>query len=131
MESGFAPLRVQSSVSFQGTVDNLRKLVAKNGMMVMGEVNQGKIMSMAGMSMKATSLLIGNPMVGKRLFGNDIGAAVAAPFRVTVYEDSSGKVFIAYFKPSDLLSSFSGEQISMAASDLDKKLGMLAQMAGK
>ena len=54
----------------------------------MGEVNQGKIMSMAGVNMKATSLLIGNPMVGKKLFIDDVGSTVAAPFRVTVFAGS-------------------------------------------
>jgi len=128
---GFSPVRVPSSVFFDQTLDNLRKLVSKNGMMVMGEVNQGKIMSMTGMNMKAASLLIGSPMVGKKLFGDDFGATVAAPFRVTVFEDRSGKTFISYFKPSDLLSSFEGDQIAMVVADLDQKLGMLTQMAGK
>ncbi len=128
---GLSPVMVQSSLSYQQTMDNLRKLVSKNGMMVMGEVNQGKIMSMAGMSMKATSLLIGNPMVGKKLFGENVGAAAAAPFRVTVFADETGKTTISYFKPSDLLASFGGKQTAMVASDLDMKMSMLTTMAGK
>ena len=128
---GLSPVQVTSSLSFQQTLDNLQKLVSKNGMMVMGDVNQGNIISMAGMTMKATSLLIGSPMVGKKLFGNDLGATVAAPFRVTVYEERSSKTIISYFKPSDLLSSFQGEQITMVGSDLDQKMDMLTRMAGK
>lgn len=128
---GLSPVMAQSSLSYQQTMDNLRKLVSKNGMMVMGEVNQGKIMSMAGMSMKAISLLIGSPMVGKKLFSENVGAAAAAPFRVTVFEDESGRTTISYFKPSDLLASFGGDQTAMVASDLDKKMSMLTTMAGK
>jgi len=128
---GISPVRVPSSVSFERTVDNLRKLVSKNGMMVMGEVNHGKIMSMTGMQIKATSFLIGSPMVGKKLFGEDVGAAVAAPFRVTVFEDGDGQTFITYFRPSDLLASFDSRSIPMVAGDLDQKLQMLTGMAGK
>jgi len=127
----FTPVVVHSSLSYQQTMENLRKLVSKNGMMVMGEVNQGKIMSMAGMSIKATSLLIGSPVVGKKLFSENIGAAAAAPFRVTVFEDESGGTIVSYFKPSDLLASFGGEQTAMVASELDKEMGMLTTMAGK
>ena len=129
--SGFSPVNVASSLSVQQTLDNLRKLVAKNGMMVMGEVNQGKIMSMAGVNMKATSVFIGSPMVGKKIFGENIGATVAAPFRVTVFENRSGGTVISYYKPSELLSSFRGGQTAMIAADLDRKLDMLTRMAGK
>ena len=37
---------VQSKKSFDETVDQLHQLVAKNGMMVLAEVNHGKILSM-------------------------------------------------------------------------------------
>jgi uncharacterized protein (DUF302 family) len=128
---GLTPVKTKSSMSFDDTVDNLKKLVAKNGMMVLGEINQGNIMSMAGLKMKASSLFIGSPVVGKKLFGDDIGATVAAPFRVTVYEDNGGATYITYFKPSELLGSFDGDKISMAAGELDKKLAMLIGKAGK
>ena len=128
---GFTPVKTKSNQSFDKTVDNLKQLVAGNGMMVMGEINQGNIMSMTGVKMKAASFFIGSPVVGKKLFADDVGAAIAAPFRVTVYEDSSGSTFITYFKPSDLLGSFDGEKISMVSSELDRKLAMLTGKAGE
>jgi len=128
---GFTPVKTKSNQSFDKTVESLKQLVAGNGMMVMGEINQGNIMSMTGVKMKAASFFIGSPVVGKKLFGDDVGAAVAAPFRVTVYEDNSGSTFITYFKPSDLLESFDGEKISMVSRELDKKLAMLTGKAGE
>jgi len=129
--SNAKPVQVKSTKSFDKTVDTLKKLVAKNGMMVMGEVNQGKIMSMTGSSLKAVSLFVGSPAVGKKLFNEDVGCAVAAPFRVTVYQDKAGKTIISYFKPSHLLAGFEGKTIPMVASNLDNKLAMLTAGAGK
>lgn len=129
--NGFTPVTTRSNNSFDKTVDNLKKLVSKNGMMVMGEINQGNIMSMAGVNIKAASFFIGSPVVGKKLFGADVGATVAAPFRVTVYEDDGGSTYISYFKPSDLLGSFHGDKLTMAAGELDKKMAMLTSMAGE
>ena len=52
---------VQSKKSFDETVDQLRQLVAKNGMMVLSEINHGKILSMTGLDLKGTALFVGNP----------------------------------------------------------------------
>jgi uncharacterized protein (DUF302 family) len=125
------PTQVISNVGFDQTVSNLKKLVAKNSMMIMGEVDQGKIMSMTGVKMHAVSFLVGSPVVGKKLFSQDVGAAVAAPFRVTVYENAKGQTVISYFPPSQMLSSFDNEQIAMVGKMLDEKLAGLARMAGR
>jgi uncharacterized protein (DUF302 family) len=124
-------VQVTSRQSFDNTVAKLKKLISKNGMMVMGEVNQGKIMSMTGTSLKAVSLFVGSPMVGKKLFNENVGSAVAAPFRVTVYKAKNGEIIISYYKPSHLLAAFDGEKISKIAQMLDKKLAMLTDNAGK
>lgn len=125
------PITVRSQKPFDQTVDNVKKLVAKSGMMVMGEINQGGIMAMTGTSLKAVSLFVGSPAVGKKLFKEDVGCAVAAPFRVTIYENEAGKTIISYYKPSDLLSAFDGEAIGSIAGMLDQKLAMLSSDAGK
>ena len=67
---------VASAKYFDAVVDSLKALVAKNGMMVMAEVNQGQMLSMTGMSLKATLFLVGNPTVGKRVFEQDHAAGL-------------------------------------------------------
>jgi len=59
---------VASNKSFEQASDAIKQLFAKNGMMVMAEVDQGKMLSMTGLSLKATLYLVGNPTVGKQLF---------------------------------------------------------------
>jgi len=122
---------VQSTRSFDKTVDQAKQLVAKNGMMVLAEVNQGKILSMTGLDTKGISLFLGNPQVGNKLFTADRGAGLAVPVRLNIYEGKDGKTYINYVKPSVQLASFNNEMINKIAGKLDKKLGMLTGMLSK
>ncbi|MCR4340696.1 MAG: DUF302 domain-containing protein, partial [Gemmatimonadaceae bacterium] len=87
---------VASSKSFEQVVDNLKALVAKNGMMVMAQVDQGNMLSMTGLSLKATLFLVGNPTVGKQVFEQDHAAGLYLPLRISVYADAAGKTFVSY-----------------------------------
>ncbi len=120
---------ISSDKSFEDVSSAVKSLVAKNGMMVMAEVNQGKMLSMTGLSLKATLFVIGNPTVGKQLFEQDRGIGLYVPLRVFVYADASGKTFVSYDRPSALLGQFQNEKIGMVAQMLDQKLDGLANMA--
>ena len=120
---------VASEKSFEEVTSAVKSLVAKNGMMVMAEVNQGKMLSMTGLSLKATLFVVGNPTVGKQLFEQDHGVGLYVPLRVFVYADSSGKTFVSYDRPSALMGQFQNEKIGMVAQMLDQKLEGLANMA--
>jgi uncharacterized protein (DUF302 family) len=122
---------VPSSKSFEQVVDALKSLVAKNGMMVMAEVDQGKMLSMTGLSLKATLFLVGNPTVGKQVFEQEHGAGLYLPLRVFVFADANGKTFVEYDKPSSILGQYKNEKVSMVADMLDKKLQGLATMAAQ
>ena len=120
---------VASDKSFEQVASAIKSLVAKNGMMVMAEVNQGKMLSMTGLSLKATLFVVGNPTVGKQLFEQDHGVGLHVPPRVFVYADASGKTFVSYDRPSALLGQFQNEKIGMVAQMLDQMLEGLANMA--
>ncbi len=120
---------VASDKSFEDVTSAVKSLVAKNGMMVMAEVNQGKMLSMTGLGLKATLFVVGNPTVGKQLFEQDHGVGLYVPLRVFVYADASGKTFVSYDRPSALLGQFQNEKIGMVAQMLDQKLEGLANMA--
>ena len=120
---------VASDKSFEDVSSAVKSLVAKNGMMIMAEVNQGKMLSMAGLSLKATLFVVGNPTVGKQLFEQDHGVGLYIPLRVFVYEDQAGKTFVSYDRPSASLAQFKNEKIAMVAQMLDQKLDGLANMA--
>jgi uncharacterized protein (DUF302 family) len=128
---GSVPVTVQSKQSFENTVSEIRKLVAKNGMMVLSELNQGKVLSMTGLSLNSISLFVGNPQIGNKLFSADHGVGIAVPVRLNIYEDTDGKTYITYVKPSDQLASFKNENIQKIAQNLDEKLAMLSGMLSK
>lgn len=122
---------VASSKSFEQVVDAVKSVVAKSGMMVMAEVNQGQMLSMTGLSLKATLFLVGNPNVGKQVFEQEAAAGLYIPLRVFVYADGAGKTFVSYDKPSTLLGQFKSDKVSMVAQMLDQKLAELATMAAQ
>jgi uncharacterized protein (DUF302 family) len=120
---------VESTHSFEQTVDKLKEAVGHGGMMVMAQVDQGHMLSMTGLNLKVTLFLVGNPTVGKKLFDQNHGVGLYVPLRVFVYENADGKTFVSYDKPSSLLEQFNDKQIDMVAGMLDQKIQGLAQMA--
>lgn len=120
---------ISSDKSFEDVTSAVKSLVAQNGMMVMAEVNQGKMLSMTGLTLKATLFVVGNPTVGKQLFEQDHGVGLYVPLRLFVYADASGKTFVSYDRPSTLLAQFQNEKIGVVAQMLDQKLDGLANMA--
>lgn len=124
-------ITVSSDKSFDEVQNAVKSLVAKNGMMVLGEVDQGKILSMTGLKVNAHLFLVGNPTVGKKLFSEEQALGLYVPFRVFVYTDGDNKTHISYDKPSSLLSQYENDKVLMVAHKLDEKLNGLATMAAK
>lgn len=122
---------VESGKSFDDVAKSIEKLVARNGMMVMAEVNQGKMLSMAGLKLNARLFLIGNPNVGKQVFQENHGAGLYVPLRIFVYEDKDGKTYVSYDRPSTLLGQFDNEKVAMVGKMLDEKIEGLANMAAQ
>jgi len=122
---------VQSKSSFDNTVESLRKMVAKNEMMVLAEINHGNILSMTGLKLNSIALFLGNPTIGKKLFSANKAVGVAVPIRVNIYEDNDGNTYVNYVKPSKQLAVFSDDEIKMIANMLDEKLQKLTSMLAK
>ena len=121
---------VQSHQSYSATVSSLKEAVSSNGMMVMGQINQAKVLSMTGLKLEgAESFFVGNPNMGKKIFGMNPAAGAVLPARVYVWSDK-GKAYVGYFKPSAELSEIS-PKLGMAGSMLDQKLQMVASQATK
>lgn len=124
-----ARVTVASQKSFDQTVSQLKSNVSQGGMMIMATVDQGNMLSMTGLKLRATLFLVGNPMVGKKLFEQNHAVGLYVPVRVFVYEGTDGKTYLSYDKPSALLGQFNNEEINKTAAMLDQKLDGLAQMS--
>lgn len=121
------PVTVKSSKNFDGTLDAIKKAVSGGGMMVLSELNQGKVLSMTGLSINAHSFFVGNPTVGKEAFSSDPSVGLVIPVRINVYEQN-GVTYVNYFKPSDLFASFKDPKVKMIGQKLDGKLEMMMKM---
>lgn len=121
-------VRVQVKGSVQETVGKIRQSVASQGMMVMGEIHQGKVIAMTGLKVESESLLIGSPTVGKKLFSANPGVGVGVPVRLNVYSDGRGNTFLSYVKPSVTLGTFKSPKIQKIAAMLDQNFHKIATM---
>lgn len=124
------PVTIQSSKNFEETTNALKKAVSGGGMMVLSELDQGKILSMSGLKINAHSFFIGNPNVGKEAFSVNPSVGLVIPVRVNVYEEN-GKTYINYFKPSDQFASFNDDKVKMIGEMLDGKLDMMVKMVSQ
>lgn len=123
-----ARVAVPSHKNFDQTVSQLKSAVGQGGMMIMATVDQGNMLSMTGLKLKANLFLVGNPTVGKKVFEQNHGAGLYLPLRVFVYEDKDGKTYVSYDKPTSLLTQFGNQEINQTAAMLDQKLDGLVHM---
>ncbi len=124
-------ITIQSKYSYDQTVNELKQAVAKGGMMDMAEINQGKMLAMTGIKLNAISIFVGNPTVGNKLFTANRAVGFVVPIRVNVYDNTDGKTYISYIKPSTQLANLNNKQVNMIAKMLDDKLAMLTGMLAK
>ena len=123
-------ITVKSTKNYDATVKGIKKGVADAGMMVLAEINHGKILSMTGLTINGESFFIGNPTVGKDAFTDNMAVGLAIPIRVNVYEDK-GTTYINYFTPTSELGNFKGNKVKMIGGEMDKKMAMLTGMFAK
>jgi len=129
-QAGGLAVQVKASGSVSDVVAKLKGMVHKNGMMVMGELHQGKVMSMVGLTIESESLFVGNATVGKKLFSANAGAGIAVPVRINVYKAANGSTMVAYVPPSRILSVYHNPKMNKVAGMLDGKLKKMTGMLG-
>ncbi len=130
-QTGDAPVvQVHAKGSVPHVLSQLKKMVASNGMMVMGQLHQGKVIAMTGLKVQSETIFVGNPEVGKQLFSANPGVGVAVPIRINVYRDAQGGTMVSYVPPSELLASLHNPKVDKVAQMLDGKLHKLTGMLG-
>ncbi|HKI96122.1 MAG TPA: DUF302 domain-containing protein [Gemmatimonadales bacterium] len=130
-QSAGAPIvQVKAKGSVEQVLGQIKKMVASNGMMVMGELHQGKVIGMTGLKVESETIFVGNPTVGKQLFGANPGVGIAVPVRINVFQDASGGTVVSYVPPSVLLKAFNDSKIDKVAGMLDGKLQKMFGMLG-
>jgi len=127
-DSGF--VTVKSANGYSATVSALQHSIKSNGLMVMGKVDQKSILSMTGLHLAgAESFLVGNPRVGKKLFGMNPAVAAVIPARISVWV-SDGTTYVGYFKPSAQMGAIS-PKLAKPGEMLDMKFHKIVEDATK
>ena len=84
--------------------------------------DHGSLLATEGRRAKAYQHEIGNPLTAERMTRHELPAALYAPLRVLLYEESSGRAFFEYDLPSSLFGQFGDEQVTQVGRELDDEL---------
>jgi len=84
--------------------------------------DHGALLQITGRPRKALQYEIGNPLTATRMTRHQIPAALYAPLRVVLYENTAGGATFEYDKPSTLFGQFGDEQITAVGRELDAEL---------
>lgn len=121
---------VQSNYGYSTTLNHLEHAIKSDGLMVLGKVNQKSILSMTGLNLKgAYSFLVGNPRVGKKLFGMDPAVTAVIPGRISVWV-RNGTTYVGYFKPAALMGMVDSS-LTQPGAMLNKKFKQIVDDATK
>ena len=114
----------------EAVANELHKVAASTGLMIFGTQPHGDLMLFIGQSRKkATQYIIGNPLVAIEMTKYDIRAALYAPLRMVVFEDTDGVTYVEYDLPSTLFGQFGNPDVTNVALGLDAKLLNAIQLA--
>jgi uncharacterized protein (DUF302 family) len=126
-----ARVTLVAAKSFDQVTDAVESQVSKHGMRVVSQVNQSRMLFMAGMRLDATLFLIGNPSIGRQLFEQNHAVGLYVPLRVSVYVETDGKTYVQYEKPSATLAQFNNQKLTALAQTLDRTLSEIVTAAAR
>lgn len=118
---------VASRASAREIEGSVQEMVGDLGLMVLGRIDQGPLVSLLGKPKKVTTYLLGNPLLANRMFEQHPGIGHYAPLRATLYEDYQGKTHFTFDRPSTVLGQFKDLQAQEVGKILDEKMVKLAE----
>lgn len=94
---------VPSSYNVTETVNRLETVLKEKGITVFVRIDHQAEAAKAGLTMKASQLLIfGNPKAGTPLMNAAPTTAIDLPLKALAWEDADGKVWLSYNRPDFL-----------------------------
>ncbi len=93
--------------------------------------DHGALLKAQGGARHAIQYEIGNPLTASLMTRHKFQAALYAPLRVVLYENSNGAATFEYDKPSTLFGQFGDPQVNKVAHDLDQELEQALRRAAE
>jgi uncharacterized protein (DUF302 family) len=85
-------------------------------------LDHGAARDSSGRAHKVKLYLIGNPSIAGQMVRQQIRAALYAPLRVLIYENSAGDTVAEYDQMSSLVQQHGDDEVSEAATQVDQQL---------
>ena len=98
------------------------------GLMILGSIPHGMLLSLSGERHRAIQLLIGNPLIALSMMKTHPESGVNAPLRVMFSENDFGKTVITYDKPSTLFGQWNEPIFQNTGKLLDEKMETLIRI---
>ncbi|MEI9916960.1 MAG: DUF302 domain-containing protein [Methylovirgula sp.] len=93
--------------------------------------DHGALLKAQGGARNAIQYEIGNPLTASLMTKHKLQAALYAPLRVVLYENSNGGTTFEYDKPSTLFGQFGDAQVDKVAHDLNQELEQALRRAAE
>jgi uncharacterized protein (DUF302 family) len=108
------------------TMDRFEKILKSKGVTVFLRLDHALGARKVGHDIRPTQVIIfGNPKLGSPLMMSNQSIGIDLPLKVVVWKDATGKVWLAYNKPSYLSKKF---QIKDKNSVIEKMTGILNKL---
>ncbi|QRM33591.1 DUF302 domain-containing protein [Microvirga sp. VF16] len=89
---------------------------------IFGFRDHGALLRLAGLQRRAVQYDIGNPLTASKMTRHQISAALYAPIRILLHEDSDGLVAFEYDRPTSVFGQFGDDHVDGVARQLDQDL---------
>ena len=119
--------RLSSSTNWDEYAEECAGFAGRSNLIEVGYLDWGKVLTLAGVDMKAKCFIVGNPLTARKLLeagGPEVGLYL--PTKIFVYEDSAGGVHVSYDKFAPIMAPYGKEDLDKVAGVID---GVLAELA--
>lgn len=90
-------VKVRSAYTLTETIDRVKAGIKAKSIVLFDDIDQAKLAADAGIKLNPSHLIVfGNPPLGTLFITADAEAGLDWPVRLLVYQDGSGKVWMAY-----------------------------------
>jgi uncharacterized protein (DUF302 family) len=114
-----------------GDIASAQKLEHGAPLFIFLKRDHGALLQAQGGARNAIQYEIGNPLTASRMTKHKLAAALYAPLRVVLYENSNGGSTFEYDKPSTLFGQFGDAEVDKVAHDLDQELDQALRRAAE
>jgi len=122
--------RLSSSSTWEAYAEESADFAGRSGLIEVGHLNWGKVLTLSGIPMKARCFIVGNPATARKLLAAG-GPAVGLylPTKIFVFEDADGRVHVSYDKFLPIMAPLGKPALDEVAAAIDGVLERLAKAA--